>query len=261
MTPGEAREALEQAARAAGRIALGYFREGRPTSAEVRWKNGSSPVSDADLAADETLRRLLALAWPEIGWVSEESRPVQAVAGAPFFVVDPIDGTRAFIEGDPQWAVSLALVEGGRPVAGVVHAPALGLTFAAHAGGGATVNGRPARCRPAERLRGALVGGPRFLLDRLAAEVGVRAAPRTPSLALRLARVAEGALDAAIASEGSHDWDIAAADVILAEAGGLLLDRTGATLAYPAPGLRRGALASGAPGAARALVDALGLHR
>jgi myo-inositol-1(or 4)-monophosphatase len=149
-------------------------------------------------------------------------------------VVDPIDGTRAFVEGDPRWAVSIALIVAGRPVAGVVHAPALEETYAAAAERGATLNGRAIAVSTCEALSGARIGGPRAMIQAIERGAGLSFAiePKIPSLAYRLALVARGALDVALASDKAHDWDIAAADLILAEAGGALVDARGKALKY-----------------------------
>ncbi len=136
-------------------------------------------------------------------------------------MVDPIDGTRAFVSGDPRWTVALAYVVDGRPIAGVVHAPALRQTFAAALGSGATRNGARIFASARSRLDGGRVGGPKPMVEDVAAQAGATfvTEPKIPSLAYRLARVAEGSLDAALASPNSHDWDIAAADILLHEAG------------------------------------------
>ncbi len=103
---------------------------------------GQSPVSEADLAVDEYLSSALLSARPGYGWISEETASRPSDGGEErFFVVDPIDGTRAFLRGEPTWCVSIAVVSGGRPVAGVLDAPSLGEVFAASADGGAELNG------------------------------------------------------------------------------------------------------------------------
>ena len=132
---------LEAAAREAGELALGYF--GRPGA--VREKpGGHGPVTEADLAVDAMLRERLLAARPDYGWLSEESEDDPARLGASrLFVVDPIDGTRAFVAGQRFWAHSLAVVAAGEAVAGVVHLPMLGRTYAAVRGGGARLNGAP----------------------------------------------------------------------------------------------------------------------
>ena len=143
-----ARDLLASAAREAGALALRYFRPGARTSAQVESKIGGSPVTDADLAADALMKRRLREALPEAGWLSEETADdFERLSRRSLIVVDPIDGTRAFVIGDPHWAVSAALVIDGRPIAGVVHAPALDETYAAARGAGATLNGAQAQRR------------------------------------------------------------------------------------------------------------------
>lgn len=253
---------LEAAARAAGASAMAFFRDGERTTAKVSYKAGNSPVSEADIAANDTLERLLRRARPDAGWISEETAAEDHRRGGDsLFIVDPIDGTRAFIAGDPQWSVSVALVRQGHPVAAVVHAPALGQTFSAAQGGGAFRNGVRIACSRRGDLAGAHIAGPRQMLERLeaASGAGFIRASRIPSLALRLVRAADATLDAALASEGAHDWDIAAADLILSEAGGVLIGADGRSLTYGGPNLRRGPLAAGAPALAQAIAGLTGL--
>jgi myo-inositol-1(or 4)-monophosphatase len=262
MRPEAALSLIAAAAEAAGSAAMRWFRPGERTTAHVTYKAGDSPVSEADLAANAILEDMLKTPHPAFGWISEETTDDAArLDAAQVVVVDPIDGTRAFISGDPQWSVSVALVERGVPVAGVVHAPALGVTYWAAAGGGAFRNGLRMACSGRESLDQALVAGPRPVMDQLeAAGANIRRAPRTPSLALRLVRAASGEFDVATASNGAHDWDIAAADVILREAGGVLVDAVGNHLAYNAPELRRGPLAAGPDALTAALIALIGLR-
>jgi len=230
-----ARRLLIEAAHEAGRIALAHFRAGEPTGARINYKGGGSPVTEADLAVDAFLKDRLRPAFADAGWLSEETEDDPARLNHDrILVVDPIDGTRAFVAGDPRWAVSIALVESGRPIAGVVYAPALGETYAAAAQSGATRNGQEIRVSRRTELNGAKIGGPRALTQTVerAAELSLALAPKIPSLAYRIALVATGALDLALASDKAHDWDIAAADLILSEAGGTLVDERGETLRY-----------------------------
>ncbi len=260
---GAALPLLIAAAAAAGEAAMAWFRPGGRTSAPVRYKAGDSPVSDADIAANDMLERMLRARLPDCGWISEETAEDPAWRGrGRVLIADPIDGTRAFISGDAQWSVSIGLIEDGRPAAGVIHAPALGLTYAAARGAGASLNGAPIRASERTLLPDAAAAGPRPLLDRLEAAAGgtLRRAPRTPSLALRLAGAADGRHDLALASDGAHVWDVAAADAILAEAGGVLLDAAGRPLGYGEESLRRGALAGGSPALAGAAMRLLGLR-
>jgi myo-inositol-1(or 4)-monophosphatase len=230
-----ARDRLIEAACAAGRIALAHFTAGKRTPARIDYKGGGSPVTEADLAVDAFLKTELSGAFPDAGWLSEESEDDAARLGrSRLLVVDPIDGTRAFIDGDPRWSVSIALVVAGRPAAGVVHAPALNETYAAAARLGAALNGRRIAVSKRPRLDGARIGGPRAMIEAIERVAGLSLAlqPKIPSLAYRIALVASGALDVALASDKAHDWDIAAADLILAEAGGALVDAAGKALNY-----------------------------
>jgi myo-inositol-1(or 4)-monophosphatase len=249
------RDRLAAAVREAGALALQTFR-GRPKS----WTKGkSSPVSEADLAVDALLRERL----PTIhaaGWLSEETEDGPArLDRADVWVVDPIDGTRAYLAGLSDWVISAALVRAGRPVVAALYAPVTDELFLSVAGGGATLNGAPIEASSGDRLAGAKFSGAKRRLDSLAAvEPRIETMPRVPSLALRLARVATGALDGAFAAANSHDWDLAAADLLVHEAGGLMSTLTGQSLIYNRPEPVHGALV--AAGRARHAV-LLGLIR
>jgi myo-inositol-1(or 4)-monophosphatase len=197
-------------------------------------KAQGSPVSAADIAVDDLLRTRLAAATPGIAWLSEESVDDPARGAARLvWVVDPIDGTRAYLAGRPDWSVAAALVEDGRPVAAAIFAPVEPSFYLAIADQGATLDGAPIAASGGESLDGARVAGPKPSLERLAA-LGVRieAVPRIHSIALRFARVAHGMLDAAFSAGASHDWDLAAADLLVHEAGGALTTLAGRQLAY-----------------------------
>jgi myo-inositol-1(or 4)-monophosphatase len=240
-----ARDQLISAAREAGEIALAFFHPGERTSARIDYKEGGSPVTEADIAVDKFLRARLGAAFAEAAWLSEETEDDSARLGrASLLVVDPIDGTRAFLAGDPHWAVSIALIVGDRPVAGVVHAPALAETFAAARGCGSALNGDAIAVSAERTLADARIAGPKPMAEAIgrAAGVSFRVQPKIPSLAYRMALVASGALDLALASEKSHDWDIAAADLILEEAGGRLVEAEGGALRYNKAETRHGVL-------------------
>ena len=245
LSPAAALQNLTAAVREAGRLTLGFFRLGAATSADVKSKLGGSPVTEADLAADALLKARLRPAFPEAGWLSEETADdAERLARRALIVVDPIDGTRGFVAGDSRWAVSAALVVDGRPIAGVVHAPALDETFAAARGAGAALNGERIAMAPLPRAEPFRAAGPRPVLQAMALSLGVAIdiVPRVPSLAYRLSLAAGGAVALASAAENSHDWDIAAADLILEEAGGRLTDASGERLLYNRSQTRRDAL-------------------
>ncbi|WP_159730366.1 3'(2'),5'-bisphosphate nucleotidase CysQ [Methylosinus sp. Ce-a6] len=232
---------LEAVARRAGEIAMAFFRPGEKTSAAVFYKEGGSPVTEADMAVDRFLQEAALALFPDAGWLSEETADNEKrLSRARLLVVDPIDGTQAFLRGDARWAVSIALIDAGRPTLGVIHAPALEWTFAAAAGRGAALNGAPIRVTERSVLTGARLEAPRGLAARFAgSDYKFEMQNRTPSLALRVADVASGRNDLTIASADSKDWDIAAADVILTEAGGVLSELEGVPLRYNRPQLRR----------------------
>ncbi|TRC96696.1 3'(2'),5'-bisphosphate nucleotidase CysQ [Mesorhizobium sp. WSM4306] len=235
-------ELLRDAAREAGAIAMRYFGK----NPQVWMKGGTSPVSEADHAADAYLRETLLAARPDYGWLSEETTddPARLLARRTF-VVDPIDGTRGFLEGLRSWCVSVAVVEDGRTLTGVLECPAKDETYWALPGQGAFLNGRSIAVR---RLGETVeIGGLKQLIDRMPAEWlrRVQRAAHIPSLAYRLAMVANGTLDATFVKPNAHDWDIAAADLILREAGGAVLDGHGRAPVYAGEIIRHGALVAG----------------
>ncbi len=209
-------------------------------------KGGGSPVTEADIAVDLFLRERLTRLMPDCGWLSEESEDDRARLGAArLWIVDPIDGTRAYLGGRTDWAICVALVEHGRPVAGAIYAPLEDGLYLAVAGEGATRDGAPIAASGGEGLDGARAAGPKPMLERLAQSApGMIAEPKVHSLALRLARTAAGRLDLAFASGNSHDWDLAAADLLLHEAGGVLTNFEGRPIVYNSAEARHGALAA-----------------
>ncbi len=242
-----ANEAVDQAiaarlagcVREAGALALSMFR----TPVRNWLKHESSPVSEADIAVDRLLHGRLT-ADPGFGWLSEESVDDPARLAQRFvWIVDPIDGTRAYIAGLPDWTVSAALVDNGRPVVGCLFAPVTDEFFMAIAGQGASRNGVPIAATDGASLADTRVAGPRAFLERLAKVTPpFTVMPRTHSLALRLARVAHGAFDVAIAGHNAHDWDLAAADLLVHEAGGALTSVGGEAITYNRPVPRHGML-------------------
>lgn len=225
-------ELITGAAREAGRVALTFFGQ----SPEVWWKNeGQSPVSAADFAANDVLSKLLRSARPGYGWLSEETDDDPSrLDRDTVFVVDPIDGTRAFIAGKQTWCVSVAVVHRGLPVAGVLVAPALGEEFTAVVDGPALKNGMAVSVRLPQAWDKLRVATAQDMLSGLGRDFrsGVERVEHIPSLAYRLAMVADGRIDATLVKRNSHDWDLAAADLILARAGGRLVDLDGHDLLY-----------------------------
>jgi myo-inositol-1(or 4)-monophosphatase len=245
---------LADGVREAGALALSMFKT--PLKS---WTKGEalSPVSAADIAVDVLLRERLTGDGTAIGWLSEESVDDPARLDARYvWIVDPIDGTRAYIAGLPNWAVSAALVENGRPVAACLYAPVTDEFFTAGVGEGAKRNGVAITVTPGAELVQARIAAPRKFLDRLQAVAPPFVImPRTHSLALRLARVAEGTFDAAVAGGSSHDWDLAAADLLVHEAGGALTSFGGGTVTYNRPVPRHGMLVAAGRDRHAALIE------
>ncbi|MDX1580661.1 MAG: 3'(2'),5'-bisphosphate nucleotidase CysQ [Alphaproteobacteria bacterium] len=219
-------EAARLAVREAGAIAMRYFEEGVKT-----WhKTDDEPVSEADYAVDDHLKEKLVGRWETDGWLSEESSRIGAEGARKLtWVVDPIDGTRAFIKQKPHFTVCLGLVENDRAVYGAVYNPALDEFFEAEAGEGALCNGRPIHVNSHDRLDGLKMIGYR---EMFAEKHWKSPWPKIEvalvnSIAYRMVLVASGAHDAVVNLRPQNDWDIVAAELILREAGGKCTDRDG----------------------------------
>jgi len=251
---------LNAAVRDAGKLALSMF--GKPIK---QWTKGpsSSPVSEADIAVDVLLRERLTGSGNGVAWLSEETGDDAGRLTARYvWVVDPIDGTRAYIAGQPDWAISAALIEKDRPIAACLYAPALDEFFAARVGAGSTLNGTVIAATPGADLRGLRIAGPQKFLERLTSILPpFTKLPRGHSLALRLVRVAQGHCDAAFAGGNSHDWDLAAADLLVHEAGGAITPLTGGAIAYNRPVPRHGMLVAAGRDRHAALIGLLGDER
>lgn len=222
------------AAREAGALAL----KRRNPSLEIERKADGSPVTSADLEVDRLLWNELTAARPDYGWLSEETADnTDRLHRERVFVVDPIDGTRAYIRGKPWFAVSLAIVEHGRPVAGVIYAPALGELYAAEAGGAAMLNGKVIRASRRERLEGAamLAGQGTFAHPAWASAWPQMQVEQRNATAYRMALVAAGSFDAAVAMAPKSEWDLAAGALIAKESGAVACDHKGQALRFNQP--------------------------
>ena len=208
-------------------------------------------MSEIDLEVDALLFARLKAIDPEAGWLSEEIADSDArLAGERVWVVDPIDGTRDYLRERPGWCVSVALVERGVPVLGVLDAPARGERWCAAAGRGATRNGVALRVSSREELPGARV--PADTLPKI--DDDLVAVPRANSIALRIAMVAAGEVDLCASLRWGHEWDIAAAHLIAAEAGAIVTDALGLPIAYNSPSAEAFGLLASTPAIHRAAV-------
>lgn len=252
---------LVEAARDAGAIAMRHFRAD-PDAWEK--DGGQGPVSEADLEVDRMLRSELRTARPDYGWLSEETvdageRRAERLAAERVFICDPIDGTRAFLKGEETWGVALAVAQAGEVRAGVMFLPARGALYAASRLGGATIDGV------------ALAPSGRAALEGAAALVSANAmrpdhwkggAPKLErhfraSLCYRLCLVAQGRFDCSISVGGVWEWDAAAGDVILREAGAAVSDAHGAAPRFNQVEPRLRGLVASAPGLHREIVARL----
>jgi myo-inositol-1(or 4)-monophosphatase len=237
---------LNGAVRAAGALALSFFRSG----IVGRQKADDTPVSDADLAVDEMLRERLIGERPGYGWLSEESVDDPArLDAARVWIVDPIDGTRAFLAGTPEWTIAAALVENGEPVLGAVFNPATDEMFTARRGGGAYLNGLPIAVSAPEEIAGCrMIATKGFFKHKIwGAPWPDTESTWFNSIAYRLALIAAGRADATVSLTGKSEWDVAAAALLVEEAGGRVTDATGAALTYNKPSTRMNGLVAAAP--------------
>ena len=253
--PGRDAQLLDEAVRGAGALALDYFRSG----VSARDKKDGTPVTDADLAVDDFLNTPLGTARPEYGWLSEETADDPArLAKKRLWIIDPVDGTRAFVERTGQWSISAALVENGKPVIARIFRPLAGVMYAAEPGKGARANGVGIKVSGRTGLAGARLIARKRVFARHRwdkpwppVETGL-----VTSLALRLCLVADGSYDGALALGDKCEWDLAAGDLILSEAGGKLCDAKGENFTYNRPAAcRGGGIVAGTPDVQCAMAD------
>lgn len=243
-------EAMAEIAAEAGTLALTRWQQDF-----ARWeKSPGNPVCDVDLEVNALLRERLWSLDPHAGWLSEETVDNAArLSCQRLWVVDPIDGTRDYLRGRPGWAVSIALVEHGVAIAGVLDAPARGERWQAVCGGGATRNQAAIRASGRTRLVGARVPG-----DQLPKEdKDLTLVDRPNSIALRIGMVAAGEADLVATLRWGFEWDVAAAALIAQEAGAAVTDAFGAPLAFNTPTAQAFGVLATAPGIHGAAIERL----
>ena len=235
---------LTEAAREAGRIALRYWRKDPKV-----WDKGGEhgPVSEADLAVNDMLKARLLDARPDYGWLSEETPDsADRLAVDAVFIVDPIDGTRAFIAGEETWAHSLAVAHKGEVTAGVVYLPALDRIYTASLSAEPMRDGQAIRISGRDRLEGANILTTKANMAPEKWPGGVPQITRSfrASLAYRMCLAAEGRFDGMLTLRDAWEWDIAAGALIAERAGAVVTDQTGAALRFNSPTAQaRGVLA------------------
>jgi myo-inositol-1(or 4)-monophosphatase len=226
---------LTEAAREAGRIALRYWRKNPQV-----WDKGGEhgPVTEADLAVNDMLKARLLTARPDYGWLSEETPDSAArLAVDSVFIVDPIDGTRAFVAGEETFAHSLAVAHQGRITAGVVYLPALDRMYTVSEASIPMKDGQPIAASTREVLTGAniLTTKPNLAPEKWPGGVPDVQRSFRASLAYRLCLAAEGRFDGMLMLRDAWEWDIAAGSLIAERAGAVVTDRLGRSLRFNAP--------------------------
>ena len=223
-----------RAALAAARAALEPF---TPGEIDARMKSGDDPLTAADLAVDAAIKAVLPQA--DEGWFSEETKDSPDRLGrSRVWIVDPIDGTREFVMGIPEWCVSIGLVVDGRPVAGGIMSIAAGHTIIGSVDDGVFLNGEPASASGRSDLRGALVLASRSEVKRgewndfFATPIAVR---NMGSVAYKLALVAVGLADATWTLVPKNEWDVAAGAALVAAAGGAVFGPDGESIRFNQP--------------------------
>ncbi len=243
-------EAVAAIAAEAGALALGKWR----TDFRQWEKSPGNPVCEVDLEVNALIHTRLAALLPDAGWLSEETADnSDRLAQTRLWVVDPIDGTRDYVRGRPGWAVSIALVENGLPVIGVLDAPARGEVWLAQTGRGATRNGVPVHAGNRAAFAGARV--PTDALPRVDSDLVAVAKPN--SIALRIAMVAADEADLVATLRWGFEWDIAAAALIAQEAGASVTDAFGAPLAFNTPSAQAFGVLATTPGIHTAAIERL----
>ena len=242
--------------REAGELGLALSRK---TDLQHWTKPDGSHVTEGDLAINALFEQRLRAARPGDGWLSEETPDDHRARMAQdrLWIIDPIDGTRAFMEGRKEWCVAAALAVNGRPVLAAVYTPRHDEFFIAARGEGATLNGARLTIPDSASLEGAHIAGNRKALASLA-HLGIAADPSgSLPLQLRLAHVAAGRLAGAVSIGNRNDWDLAAGELLVSEAGGIVSGNSGEGYIYNRPEpWQQGLVAAGAKRHA-ALIEAL----
>jgi myo-inositol-1(or 4)-monophosphatase len=204
---------------AAGKTIMGYYQD----AFTVRDKAPDNPVTDADIAADFLLKKRLLERLPSAGWLSEETVDDSSRLERSYvWVVDPLDGTKEFVMGIPEFSVSVALVHEGQPIIAVIFNPATGDLFQGEKGKGIQLNGWPVTVSSRKRLQDAKVDASRSEIKRgeFAPFEGMVELNIVGSIAYKLARVAAGQADATWSRGPKNEWDICAGTLLVQEAGG-----------------------------------------
>jgi len=249
---------LIEAVRMAGHVATGFVGK-----SAKRWDkpDGAGPVTEADLAVNDLLHKVLRQARPDYGWLSEETEDnTVRLDHDRVFIVDPIDGTRSFTEGADTWAHAIAVAEYGQVTSAVVYLPMRDLLYTAARGRGAFLNGVPIQASGVADFADATILAAKPTMAAKLWRSGIcpefKPAYR-PSLAYRLGLVAQAQFDGMLTLRPSWEWDIAAGALIVAEAGGAISNQRGASLRFNSADPRLDGVVAGGGLIHAALLDAL----
>ena len=219
------------AARNAGKILMKYYES---SDKEIKMKGANNPVTVADQEADKYLFNFLTNEFPEYGWLSEETLDTQErLEKNRVWVVDPLDGTKEFIEGVPHFSISIGMVSSGKSVVGVIYNPAKNELFSAYKGGGSMLNEEPIYCLSDNSLRTIMVS--RSEIKRgMWKNYEEKFSEIIPigSVAYKLGLIAAGKATFFATLQPKNEWDVCAGDCILSEAGGSLIDLYGKNRSY-----------------------------
>jgi len=222
-------------------------------------KRGGDPLTAADLAVDEVLRATLPVA--DEGWLSEETADDgDRLAKRRVWIVDPLDGTREFVTGIPEWCVSVGLAVDGRPAAGGILSPATARRIVGSVDDGVWLNGEPVRCTDVSDVPGALVLASRSEVRRgewerfFSMPIAVR---NMGSVALKLGLVAAGLADATWTFVPKNEWDVAAGAALVFAGGGEVFGTNLAPVRFNGPDPLLPGFVATAPGIAAAVRDLL----
>ena len=252
-------ERIETALNCAARVAAPLLE--RPC--KIDYKENGDPVTEVERRINEVLYGMLVR--DDEGWLSEETADdLTRLAKRRVWVVDPIDGTREFVQGIPEWSISVGLVEGGIPVAGGVLNPTAHLLVLGSIESGVTINGKPCRLSEKASLADCVVLASRSEVKRgewlSFGGHGYEIRP-TGSIANKLCSVAAGLADATWTLVPKHEWDVAAGTALVQAAGGDVYDLDGATPRFNRPNALLSGLIAHRPGLRTAVCEEIALSR
>ena len=229
--PSSEHQQIKESIIKAGHIALKWF-----NNDPENWKKeDGSLISKVDIEINDLLGKILKENNPNYGWLSEESEDDKSRLEKEItFVVDPLDGTKAFLEGKKEFSISIALVRNGEPISGIVYSPSTKEMFEAEKGKGSWKNKKKVNISKFNKLKGCRMVAfkPMFSHPSWKSPWPKMLIDNKNSIAYRMALVASGEFDAMMALNSKNDWDIAAGDLLITEAGGYVSQHNNKKIKY-----------------------------